>query len=432
MTFSQILERNKGVGPGFDALRLLLASLVVVWHSISSSYGDEAAIEIWHHPLGAPFVSLMPAFFTLSGFLVIGSALRLQSLGTFLTFRTLRIVPALAVEITISALFLGAALTTVPLHDYFTSHKLIAYFGSLFGRVRYELPGVFITNPEPYTVNGNLWTIPPEILCYLFIAVVITLGVYRDKVVFFLVVVLLVGLNLYKDHIEGGDVSGGLISIRDLVLCFAFGNLLYLWREWIPYNGWLFIVCMTLALNFLLSPGFVYLALAAVSYCTVFIGLTTLKLPRLIVNGDYSYGIYVFGAPIQQSFAYLFPELREFYWNLLFCYPVIFLVAVASWNFVEGPALGFRRRFVWQEQSDERSRPFWKTFLILISLLTYAVMLLRFSRVAAVRPLTPEFVGEVAVLIFIAAFLGAAYVHWLSHGVAFTRARVIGRFGLER
>src|SRR5579875_3426786 len=101
MTFADVLEKNRGVGPGFDALRLALASLVVVWHSIGVSYGSRTALEIWHHPLGSPFVVLMPAFFTLSGFLVIGSALRLQSLGTFLAFRALRIVPALAVEITI-------------------------------------------------------------------------------------------------------------------------------------------------------------------------------------------------------------------------------------------------------------------------------------------------------------------------------------------
>jgi peptidoglycan/LPS O-acetylase OafA/YrhL len=432
MTFAGVLDKNKGIGQGFDALRLALASLVVVWHSIGFSYGGEISLQIWRQPLGAPFVAVMPAFFAVSGFLVIGSAIRLQSLGTFLAFRALRIVPALAVEITISALLLGAALTTVPLQDYFTSHKLIAYFGSLIGRVRYELPGVFVTNPEPRLVNQNLWTIPPEILCYLFIAVVITLGIYRDKVAFLIVVFFLVGLNLYKDHIEGWVVSDGLVSVRHLVLCFAFGNLLYLWREWIPYNIWLFMICTVLALNFLLSPGFVYPALAAASYSTVFVGLTPLKLPQLVVKGDYSYGIYLFGAPIQQSFVYLCPGLREFYWNLLFSFPIIFLIAVISWNFVEGPALNLRRRFVRQDKSDEARIPFWKTFGILIPLLTYAVVLLRFSRVAALRPLAAEFVGEVAVLIFIAALLGAAYVHWLSHRVAFGRARVIERFGLER
>lgn len=433
MTFSDILEEHKGVGPGFDALRLALATLVVVWHSIDFSYGPETTLRLWHNPLAGVFVALMPAFFALSGFLVISSALRLGSLETFLAFRGLRIVPALAVEITISALLLGPILTIVPLHEYFISHKLIAYFGSLIGRVRFDLPGVFLANPVPSKVNSNLWTIPPEILCYLFIGVMITVGIYRNRSLFLIAVIVLVGLNLYKDHVESWTISDGLVSVRHLVLCFAFGNLLYLWRDWVPYNIWLFIICLPIALHFLLFPGLVYPALVATTYSTMFIGLTPLRLPRLIVSGDYSYGVYLYGAPIQQSFVYLFPEAREFYWNLLVCFPIIFLIAMVSWNLIEAPALTLRRRVARQRSGRPGSiRPFWRTFVILIGLFSYAIALFRLSSIAALRPLGVHFIGEVAFLVLITALLCAGYTHWAVGRVASTRTRVIERFGLER
>jgi peptidoglycan/LPS O-acetylase OafA/YrhL len=61
-------------------------------------------------------------FFALSGFLVTGSAIRTRSVRTFLTFRFLRIFPALATEVTLSAVILGPLLTTLPLKDYVSDH----------------------------------------------------------------------------------------------------------------------------------------------------------------------------------------------------------------------------------------------------------------------------------------------------------------------
>jgi peptidoglycan/LPS O-acetylase OafA/YrhL len=89
--------------------------------------------------------------------------------------------------------------------------------------VRFELPGVFETNPYPLRVNSNLWTIPPGIFCYLFIACMIVMVAYKSRIAMLSAAVVLIGVNLYKDHVEGWWVSEGLVSVRHLVLCFVFG-----------------------------------------------------------------------------------------------------------------------------------------------------------------------------------------------------------------
>jgi len=431
-TFADILEKNKGVGPGFHTLRLILAVSILVWHSIGASYGDVTALTIWRHPLGRPFVTLVPDFFALSGFLVMGSALRLQSLRTFLLFRALRIVPALSVEVTISALVLGPLLTIIPLKEYFTSPGLFAYFGNLIGRICFVLPGVFETNPEPLTVNGNLWTVPPEILYYIFVAVMIITGVYKNRKAFTIAAILLVIINLYKDDVEGWINFQGSVSARNLVICFTFGNVLYLWRDRVPYNGWIFALCAAIALYFIFTPGLVYVALAAVTYCTVFIGLTPLKPPRVLPNGDFSYGIYLYGAPIQQSFVDLCPAAREFYWNILVCLPVTALVAIISWRYIESPALALRANLAKRLGAGESSWGFWKRFVVLVFVISYGVALLRFSSIAALRPLTPDFLGETSLLIIVAALICASFSRWFAHTEVNAQSRVVGQLGLGR
>src|SRR5262249_31908859 len=156
-------------------------------------------------------------------------------------------------------------------------------------------------------VNSNLWTIPPEIFCYLFIACMIVMGAYKSRAAMFGAAVLLVGVNLYKDHVEGWLVSEGLVSLRHLVLCFVLGTVLYQWRAFIPFSRALFVVCAAIIFFTIRSPGVIYLGLLAATYCTVAIGMTPLRTPAFLAGGDYSYGIYLYGYPIQQTFVYLFP-----------------------------------------------------------------------------------------------------------------------------
>ena len=102
-------------------------------------------------------VSLRPrnqSAHALSGFLVAGSLERTRA-RQFVVLRALRLVPALAVEVTLSALLLGAFFTTLPLWRYLQSPELGGYFGNIVGFVHFTLPGVFERNPAPGVVNSQ-------------------------------------------------------------------------------------------------------------------------------------------------------------------------------------------------------------------------------------------------------------------------------------
>ena len=86
-------------------------------------------------------------------------------------------MPALFVEITLSALVLGPLLTTWLLRDYVADIRFWEYFGNIVGRIRFELPGVFESNPVAGVVNQNLWTLKPEFYCYILMAIMIAVGI---------------------------------------------------------------------------------------------------------------------------------------------------------------------------------------------------------------------------------------------------------------
>ncbi len=70
--------------------------------------------------------------------------------------------------------------------------------------------------------------------------------------------------------------------------------------------------------------------------------LAMLPLPRLALleMGDYSYGIYLYGFPIQQSLLFAFPVFRQS-WPMLFsaAAPITIAFAMLSWHWIERPAL---------------------------------------------------------------------------------------------
>jgi peptidoglycan/LPS O-acetylase OafA/YrhL len=178
-TVGNELNKYAGVGPGFDLLRIGLALLIFHLHTrwIAQSTDRKMVTQIitgtgeviWQGWTPPRSVALLQMFFALSGFLVTGSAFRTRGVRTFLTFRFLRIFPALATEITLSALILGPFLTTKPLRQYFSDPHFWEYFGNIVGRIRFKLPGLFESNPVGGLVNLNLWTLAPEYDCYVLV-----------------------------------------------------------------------------------------------------------------------------------------------------------------------------------------------------------------------------------------------------------------------
>jgi peptidoglycan/LPS O-acetylase OafA/YrhL len=113
----------------------------------------------------------------------------------------------------------------------------------------------------------------------------------------------------------------------------------------------------------LLPHGAYYVAMPA-TYVTIYLGLLNPVRNKYLLSGDYSYGLYLYGYPVQQVFASLGPWTHHWYLNLLVSLPATFLVAGLSWHVVEKRALGLRRhlprierRLVLLARGTDRSSP---------------------------------------------------------------------------
>lgn len=352
------LRAHQGFGPGFNFARIFLAYSVLVWHTIAiAENGASQALQtsLW------PFIfAVLPMFFALSGFLVTGSALRLP-LKEYILNRVFRIVPALGVDIAISALIIGPIFTTVALTVYFTDQDFWSYFLNIVGRIHYDLPGVFEENPYAGVVNGALWTVPYEIACYVVMSTMIVLGIIRSwKWALGLAIILVATAVTF--HLLGFGKGSGLLNkgIRfaflskgaSLVPSFLVGAALYLIKDRVPYSGLLAlsIVMGLVALglwgkaSLYYNPVFIGVVAFPLAYLVVWIGLTPIPIPNFLESGDYSYGIYLYHFPILQALQYMFGFPS--WWTLASAglLPVT-LFAIFSWHSIEKPTLKMRKRF---------------------------------------------------------------------------------------
>ncbi len=342
-SIAENIRLTAGRSSGFDYLRLVLSISVVLLHSFPFSSGDAGSLDFIVPSLRPLCHLILPMFFGLSGFLVAGSLERSRTLISFFGLRVLRIVPALSIEITLSALILGPLFTNFTLHDYVADPQFRTYFLNIVGDIHFTLPGLFLHNPMPATVNWQLWTIPSELQCYAILGALAATGMMPRRILLLVVVIagqaiwIWAGLHRPTTMLAFHNVA----SLSVLCLCFLTGVTFYVWRDRVPLRLSLFLAAVAVGIVLGFVPwGQLYLPLPAV-YITLYLGFLDPPKLWIVRSGDYSYGIYLYGAPIQQVVA-MVPELRKWYWNLMIALPAVIALAYLSWHHVEKPVTKWR------------------------------------------------------------------------------------------
>jgi peptidoglycan/LPS O-acetylase OafA/YrhL len=344
LTFKAVLDQGAGIAPGFDFVRLFLATDVLLWHAYIFAEGQQAQHKFLSGPLGPFVLAIVPAFFGLSGFLVTGSLLRLNSAKNFILFRALRIIPALLTEVTLSALILGPIVTEQGLPSYFANGEVWYYFTNIVGNVNYALPGVF-EHQNFSTVNGALWTVPGEILCYATLLILMLIGISNKRSL------MLAAFVVSSVVVSLVPLASGFYlaeTTRMLVLCFYAGALLFHYRDVVPVSGVLAVACAILvyyAMAFF--PGaYVFVGPICTVYVICFLGMRRLPRIPVLMDGDHSYGIYLYHCPILQTIVWATGSTIK--WPALFAFGYVgaAIFAMFSWHFIEKPALALRNRFV--------------------------------------------------------------------------------------
>ena len=385
-SFGVRLDENNGFGHGFDFVRIFLALSVLGWHCFQLAPGmkiESFALDSVQPLLWMWYDSILPMFFGLSGFLVAGSAKRL-SLANFAINRGLRIFPALITEIILSALVLGPIFTELSLRQYFISPRLYSYFTSIVGLINYRLPGVFLTNPFPLTVNGSLWTVPFEMLCYLVTAFLIVKKYVQRGWLVIGIVALTIGAAILlqestelitpkfhsRELIAYTFPIGLIISLSanylhgaTLLPCFLLGASFYALRYKIRFDARIFLGCLffVFAIDAIGTEKWWNLAFMQIIivpiliYIVCYVGL--LKLPALpyFSTGDYSYGIYLYGFPIQQALVASYVGFRNPICLMIGSFVTVTMFATFSWHAVEKPILKLRKNFAFVGRQRERA-----------------------------------------------------------------------------
>ncbi len=339
---------NPGRANNFDFLRLVLAILVIFSHSYPLLRGDNTT---------EPFIRLsggqltggglaVAGFFILSGYLITKSWFQSARLGDYLRRRVLRIYPGFLATAAFCALVVGPVAADRPL-DYWRDFSPWQFTKMALTLKGVAVPPVFGTIPL-HAVNGSLWTIRIEFVCYIGVAALGLAGALRRPALVFLAFlgcISLYGLLLHHGFQIRGDqyawFDARLGLLLSLISCFLAGMLFYLYRDRITYSASLFAASVLGLAVLAALPGLKCLPLAIPvlgGYTFFYLGfLPVRRLQGFARRGDLSYGTYLYAFPIQQlTLFYLGTGLHPLALFLI-ATPLTAILATMSWTFVEKP-----------------------------------------------------------------------------------------------
>lgn len=324
----------------FNLLRFSAASLVILTHAFGLTGSGE--LEPLKRLAGVSLGSwAVDVFFAVSGFLITKSWDRRRDPVAFFYARFMRIYPALWVAVIACAFIVGPLFTNLPMAAYFrnldTAKFLVSNTTLLPFGIFQTLPGVFAGNPSP-SVNSPLWTLPYELKMYVALAALGMLGALRLRWAVLLgtaiafVAFCAAWLNLLP-------ASGHQTEMLRCTFSFFAGTSAYLFRgqivlTWRRYG--IALACMAILFAVFRDPLNRRLVLA---FFTPALALPLAFLPAGWIRnfnrlGDYSYGIYIFGNPVQQILLALTGVMSTAF-NFFCTYAITLLLAVASWHLLE-------------------------------------------------------------------------------------------------
>ncbi|MBW8910430.1 MAG: acyltransferase [Sphingomonas sp.] len=293
-----------------------MALLVVLSHSYALRFGSEA-----REPLSIATNGFYNSgnigvwvFFIISGFLIARSYERSASTRAFMIKRVLRIYPGYLAATTICAF----AITPLFAPDLAIGAGEIARTigGNLLLANHFPLPAPFADNPSP-AINGSLWSIKYEFLCYLGVLLlgILALPVRRLAVVLIYAAIVLIWcwLDLSGRKPGGSELVRAAIGWPylwfQILPNFLAGMIAYLYRDAIPRStlllgAGLFACFMAFHLGGRGPIGIVtahLLAPPVLAYLALWFAFhPAIRLSAAARYGDFSYGTYLYAFVIQQ------------------------------------------------------------------------------------------------------------------------------------
>ena len=338
-------------GNNFNFVRLLLAALVLLSHSFELIDGNRS-----REPLTRIFHTLsfgelaVDGFFLVSGFLIVRSWQGAPQLWPYFRKRVLRIYPGFIAAFLVCLLLVGPLASALKWGEYLRAICTPTTLISLVFLAPPDKVAVFAGQPYP-ALNGAMWTIAYEFRCYILVALLGVAGLINRRMGWLILTLLLLAFHPLKTQFptfnfpDSFYLFGSTAPLLRLTLFFLAGGCYYLF---LPELRFLFSTVL-LFLPFLMAALFnIYFAEIALSTLGAYIFFWFVFLPiplldRFKHHSDVSYGLYLYGWPVQKILLWYIPTLSP-----LLLFPLALTLSYGcgylSWKLVERPALALKRR----------------------------------------------------------------------------------------
>lgn len=345
------ISKQRSAPPDFRAnstgcLRLCAALAVIVAHSYV--IGGFGADPISQHSSYAGLGEIAVfTFFCISGMLVSNSYIHCESSWRYAWHRVLRILPGYWVCLAVTALVLGPLMTIAQrdtIQGYWSAQVWRYVAANLWGINQWDITPLLDHVPHPGLIDGSLWTIHYELLCYVALGALGMCGMLlRGRVLFIAAMIYACAVCC---HVTApADASNEIV---DAYTAFALGASIYALLAYIRLDNRLALVALlALSAGVPCPVGYLWtpLALAYLVYYSAY------RLPAWTrgVNNvtDLSYGTYLYAYPLAQLLV-LCGVLRLGHLAFLMAtVGVVLPVAWASWLYVERPMLRLKAVRIW-------------------------------------------------------------------------------------
>lgn len=336
----------------FNLIRLVFASLVILGHAPELTDGNRSRELLTQITRTLTFGDLaVNGFFVVSGYLILQSWERGPHLRDFLRKRVLRIYPGFIAAVLVSVFVVGAIGASEP--DYFARISYGKLVAQMMVLLKPSTPEVFAGKPYA-EVNGSLWTIKFEFMCYLLTAALGVLGLARKRGawlgLFVVTAVTYVVISENVDWIAANVWKGRerfwieVVKTLRLSSFYLAGACFHAYADSIAFNAkGLRIMLLGFAVCLLLPSVITAGLLLTFPYLVLYVALAVTPWKAMNNLPDISYGVYLYGWPLTKLAYWFYPSLSPW----LATGAVLLLSATCgliSWYGVEKPFLSLKSR----------------------------------------------------------------------------------------
>lgn len=304
-----ILENSNTRSNNLTLIKFIAAIMVIWGHAIILLQQSKDPISLLSRnelSLGSVAVAI---FFFASGFYVTKSLMKKRSAGEYLKNRILRIYPAFFIVLFLTVFVLGPCVSSLSFSEYFKSKDTYMYFLYIAMIPRYTLPGVFENNLFPSIVNGSLWTLILEVICYVLLYITYKLKILEKNklkkinIIMFICIIIIFGFKIpflynWKSY------------LRPLFV-FVMGIEYYIFRDEIKLD--LCILAGTIGASILilkLGFGDIFTIICVPYILSMIIFDKKQVSEKIAFGGKYSYEMYLVAFPIQQTLIQFLPQMH--------------------------------------------------------------------------------------------------------------------------